>query len=222
MLRELAHVARHAPRTLALMRRLPQHELYATLIASADAAGLADRRLALVRGLTGHVVEIGCGTGAMFPHYRDVRVTALEPDADFATFARSAAAEAHTDIEVVDGTAERIPLAAGAADAAVVALVLCTVPSIDDACRELARVVRPGGQVRLLEHVRSPRRLAGKLMQLADPLWLRLNRQGCHMDRDPLPAIERAGLAVDRVESFQIWSAGLPAFPMRLVFATRR
>ena len=223
MIRELAHAARHAPGTLALMRRLPQHELYETLIARADAAGLAHRRVELVTGLRDRVLEIGCGTGAMFPHYRDVtRVTALEPDDAFAARARAAAAEASADITVISGTAEAIPLPDAAVDAAVVALVLCSVGSPDAVCRELARVVRPGGQVRFLEHVRSPRRLAGALMRLVDPLWLRLNRQGCHMDRDPIPAIEGAGLVVDRVEPFQIWSAGIPAFPMRLVFATRR
>jgi SAM-dependent methyltransferase len=223
VIRELAHAARHAPGTLALMRRMPQHELYETLIARADAAGLADRRGELVTGLRGRILEIGCGTGAMFRHYRHVtHVTALEPDDAFAARARVAAAEASADITVISGTAEAIPLPDGAVDAAVVALVLCSVASPEAVCRELARVVRPGGQVRLLEHVRSPRRLAGALMRLVDPLWLRLNRQGCHMDRDPVPALEGAGLVIDRVEPFQIWSAGIPAFPMRLVFATRR
>ena len=223
MIRELAHAAVHAPGAIALMRRLPQHEFYETLIGRADAAGLAHRRVELVTGLRGHVLEIGCGTGAMFPHYRHVtRVTALEPDAAFADRARAVAAEASADITVIAGTAEAIPLPDAAVDAAVVALVLCSVVSVDTVLRELARVVRPGGQVRFLEHVRSPNRVAGALMRLADPLWLRLNGQGCHMDRDPLPAIERAGLLIERVEPFQIWSAGIPAFPMRLVFATRR
>ena len=222
MIRELAHLALHTPRTLALMRRLPQHELYATLIARADADGLAARRRALIAGLTGHIVEIGAGTGAMFPHYPPhLRVTAVEPDEQFAGLAYSAAAEARATIEVVPGTAEAIPLPDRSADAAVVALVLCSVASVEAACAELARVVRPGGQVRFLEHVRSPGRIAGRLMKLVDPAWLRLNRQGCHLARDPLPAIAAAGLVIDRVEPFQIWSAGLPAFPMRLVFATR-
>ena len=223
MIRELAHVAVHAPGVIAMMRKLPQHALYETLIARADAAGLADRRRALVAGLAGHVLEIGCGTGAMFAHYAaGVTVIALEPDAAFADRAREVAAGAAATITVIEGTAEAIPLADAAVDAAVVALVLCSVGSVEAVCRELARVVRPGGQVRFLEHVRSEKRLAGALMRLADPVWLRLNGQGCHMDRDPLPAIAAAGLAVDRVEPFQIWSAGIPAFPMRLVFATRR
>jgi hypothetical protein len=69
MIAELAHFLRYAPATLALQRRLPQDQLYATLIARADAAGLANQRAVLVAGLRGHVVEIGCGTVAMFPWY---------------------------------------------------------------------------------------------------------------------------------------------------------
>jgi SAM-dependent methyltransferase len=94
MFAEIAHVLRHAPATLALKRRVPQHELYDTLIARADAAGLAGRRADLVEGLRGNVVEIGCGTGAMFAHYRDVTVTAIEPDEEFAARARVAARSA--------------------------------------------------------------------------------------------------------------------------------
>jgi SAM-dependent methyltransferase len=222
MLAEVFHLVRHAPATLALKRRLPQDELYATLMARADAAGLAERRRALVAGLRGHVLEIGCGTGAMFAHYDGVeRVTAIEPDAAFRAHAERAARDARVPIDVLDASGERIPLGDAAVDAVVVALVLCSVPSVDAVCGELARVVRPGGEVRLLEHVRSPRAVAGALMRAVDPLWLRLNGQGCHLSRDPLPALERAGIRVERVEPFQVWSPGIPAFPMRLIFARR-
>ena len=221
MLAELAHVLRHAPRTLLLKRRLPQEELYATLIARADAAGLADKRRALVAELRGHVLEIGCGTGAMFAHYRDgvTQVTAIEPDAAFAAVARKA--PSRLPIDVVEASGEAIPLPDASVDATVVALVLCSVPSVEAVCREIARVTKPGGEVRLLEHVRSDRRVAGALMHAANPLWLAINGQGCRMNRDPLPVLEAAGIAIDRVEPFQIWSAGLPAFPMRLIYARR-
>ena len=55
-------------------------------------------------------------------------------------------------------------------------------------------------------------------MNAVNPLWLRVNGQGCRLNRDPLPALERAGLSIERVEPFQIWSAGIPAFPMRLIY----
>lgn len=222
MLREIAHLFRHAPATLALKRRLPQDELYATLIARADAAGLGERRRALVAGLHGHVLEIGCGTGAMFAHYEGVdRVTGIEPDPAFAAHARVAARQARVPIEVVEASGEALPASDASVDAAVLALVLCSVPSVDAVCREIVRVVRPGGEVRLLEHVKSPRRVAGVLMNAIDPAWIRLNGQGCHLNREPVPVLERTGLQIERVEPFQIWSAGIPAFPMRLIYARR-
>lgn len=222
MLKELAHVLRHAPATLALKRRVPQDELYATLIARADEAGLADRRRALIAGLRGHVVEIGCGTGAMFPHYADAtRVTAIEPDPAFAARARTAAAGARIPIEVVEASGEAMPLDPGEADAVIVALVLCSVPSVRAVVDEIVRVVRPGGEIRLIEHVRSPRRVTGLLMDAVNPLWLYLNQQGCRLNRDPVPDLTAAGLAIDRVEPFQIWSEGIPAFPMRMIHARR-
>jgi ubiquinone/menaquinone biosynthesis C-methylase UbiE len=223
MIAELVHLFRHAPATLALKRRLPQDELYATLIARADAAGLADRRKQLVHGLHGHVLELGCGTGAMFAHYKDVdRVTAIEPDAAFASHARVAAANADVPIDVLEASGDAIPLTDASVDAIVVALVLCSVESVDAVVRELARVIRPGGSLRLIEHVRSSRRLRGLLMDAANPLWLRLNGQGCRMNRDPRPALEDAGFTIDRDEASQIWSAGIPAFPMRLIEAHAR
>jgi SAM-dependent methyltransferase len=217
VLAEILHLCRHAPATLALQRRLPQAELYATLIERADAAGLAARRAQLVAGLHGRVVEVGCGTGAMFQHYRDVEVIGIEPDATFAAHARSAARD--KPIQILEGTGEALPLPDASVDAAVLALVLCSVPSVEAVVREVVRVVRPGGAIRLLEHVRSPRRLAGALMDLANPLWLRVNKQGCRLNRDPIPTLERNHIRIDHIEPFQIWSAGLPAFPMRVISA---
>jgi SAM-dependent methyltransferase len=221
VLAEIAHVLRHAPATLALKRRSTQDELYATLVERMELAGMAERRRELVADLRGDVVEIGCGTGAMFRHYPAppaVHVRAVEPDP---AFAARALAAAPPHVEVIEARGERLPFADASADAAVVALVLCSVDSPDAVCAELARVVRPGGAVRLVEHVRSPRRVTGALMHAVDPLWLAVNGQGCHMDRDPLPALARAGIVVERNEPFQLWAAGVPAFPMRALYARR-
>ncbi len=218
MFAELLHLCRNAPGALKLKRELPQDELYAELIGRADRAGLADRRRALVADLCGRVVEIGCGTGAMFPYYEDADVLGIEPDPAFAAKARAAATGR---IEVREGSGEALPIEAGAMDAAVLALVLCSVPDDDAICREVARVVKPGGAVRLIEHVRSEKRVAGALMRAVDPLWCWINGQGCHLDRDPVPALERAGLRIESIDAFQIWSAGIPAFPMRAIRARR-
>jgi len=223
MFAELAHFIYHSPATLALKMRLPQHEFYDRLITRADAAGLAERRAMLVAGLSGHIVEIGCGTGAMFGVYEPpiTKVSAIEPDAAFADRARELAPQARVPVEVIAGSGDAIPLPDASCDAALFALVLCSVDSPQAVCREAARVVRPGGAIRLLEHVRSPRRIAGALMHAVNPIWLRVNGQGCRLDRDPVPPLEEAGFAIEHIEPFQVWSAGMPAFPMRLIYGRR-
>jgi len=222
VIRELAHFVRHAPRTLALQRQLDQGELYDRLCGQQDGLGLGAWRATLVGDLRGDLVEIGAGTGLMFPHYHaTARVTAIEPDGSFAALAEPRLAPAAATIGLAAGTAERLPFADASCDAAVFGLVLCSVADPTAALVEARRVLRPGGRVRLLEHVRSPRLVAGTLMRAANPLWRLANRQGCNMDRDPLPAIRASGLVVDRVESFQVFAPGLPAFPLRAVWAHR-
>jgi SAM-dependent methyltransferase len=219
VLREIGHFLWNAPGVLRLKGRLSQVELYQELMRRADAAGLDARRAALVGDLRGEIVEIGCGTGMMFGHYRaDARVSAVEPDEAFAALGREAAIG--KPVEVVSGRGEALPFESGRFDAAVSSLVLCSVDDPRRVLDEVRRVLRPGGELRLIEHVRSEARVAGWMMDRLDGAWLKLNAQGCHLNRDPLPAIAAAGFQVRAVEPFQVWSKGLPAFPMRLIRAT--
>lgn len=219
-MRGLLHFLRHVPGTLRLKRRLTQAELYDTLMDRADAAGLGARRDALVAGLRGHVLEIGAGTGRMFGRYAsDVRVTAIEPDAAFRERSVAPAASARAQVTVVDGTAEKLAFPDRRFDAAVVCLVLCSVASTTVVLQELRRVLKPGGELRLLEHVCSDRAVPGFFMRAFNWLWRLLNGQGCNMHRRPLPALAAAGFEVIEVEPFQVFSAGLPAFPMRRIVA---
>ena len=221
MLRELAHFTWHAPATLRLKARLPQDQLYETVIDRADAAGLGERRAALVADLRGDVLDLGSGTGRMFRYYdREARVAAVEPDPRFVEIAEQARQGAAATITLHAGTGEALPFESASFDAAVLALVLCSVDSPAAVLAEVRRVLRPGGQLRLIEHVRSERPVAGWLMDRVDGVWLRLNGQGCHLNRDPLPAIADAGFRVEQVERFQVFSAGLPAFPLRAIHAT--
>jgi SAM-dependent methyltransferase len=220
MMRELFHFLRHAPGTLRLKRRLTKPQLYDALMDRADAAGLGARRDALVAGLTGDILEIGAGTGRMFGRYEaEARVTAIEPDRDFGTCAAGAAASARAQVSVIEGTAERLPLPDASVDAAVVCLVLCSVNSVPAVLGELRRVVKPGGEVRLLEHVRSDRLIGGFFMRAFNWLWRLLNGQGCNMHRRPLQALRAAGFQVEEVEPCQVFSPGIPAFPLRLIMA---
>jgi SAM-dependent methyltransferase len=220
MLREIAHFVRHAPATAALKMRVSQEELYETVIGGADAAGLAEQRAALVRGLRGRVLEIGAGTGRMFSYYAsDVELVALEPDVRFIPRASEKARAAKCAVEVVVGSALDLPFDARSFDAIVSCLVLCSVADPARVLAEIARVARPDARVRLLEHVRSPRRVAGALMRLFDPVWVALNGQGCHMDRDTERTLVGAGFVLDAVHPCQVFAPGSPAFPIRRIEA---
>lgn len=221
MLREILHLIRHAPATLRLRQRLTQAELYDLLMHRSDRAGLAEQRRCLVAGLSGSVVELGCGTGLMFQYYADsVKLLAIDTDQEFLIEAHKRASRAAARIEARYGSAEAIPAPEQSQDAVVVSLMLCSIPDIDKVLAEVRRVLKPDGKLVLIEHVRSSGAVAGPLMDLFDPVWLYLNRQGCHMNRRPIEKLEQNGFVIGETVPFQIFAAGLPAFPMRRILAT--
>jgi len=214
MIWEIAHFLRNVPELRRLQKQLPRAVFMDTVNAKADAQGFADVRRELVDDLSGRVLEIGCGTGSMFRHYGNgVDLDAVEPDYDFRVLAVAKAKNAGA-IRVTDGDAMNLAFPDASFDAVVLGLVLCSVPSIERVLSEAFRVLRRQGRLRALEHVRSERPVPGFLMDIANPLWLRLNGQGCNWNRQPLPLIKAAGFQVDDVRAFQRFDPLLPAFPM--------
>ncbi len=212
-------------RTVRLVRHPLFARVYARLAPAMDRAGLADRRRRLLTGLTGRVVEIGSGSGLNFAHYpaEVAGVLAVEPEPSLLRYAVRNAARAPVPVALVDGTAEHVPGADAAFDAAVVCLVLCSVPDQRAALAELHRVIRPGGQLRFLEHVRADGRgLRGLQRVLDKTVWPALVG-GCHLSRDTLTGIEAAGFAVNRLERFRFPDGPLssPSSPHILGTATR-
>ena len=112
-----------------------------------------------------------------------------------------------------------LAFADGSFDAVVFGLVLCSVPSMERVLAEAFRVLRAGGQLRALEHVRSEEAVAGFLMDVTNRSWLRLNKQGCRWNRNPIGEIETAGFQIDDVMAFKRFDTVMPAFPMRRVKA---
>ncbi len=161
----------------------------------------------LVAGLSGSVIEIGCGPGGMFRHYplEVSTVLAIEPDAYLRELAEQAALATSVAgtplISVVEGRAEALQSADGSVDAVVCSLVLCSVPDLAAALAEIRRVLRPGGELRFYEHVRSSSRIVGLMEDAFTPMWRRV-AGGCHPNRDTASAIVRAGFEVDRVRRF--------------------
>ena len=180
-----------------------------------DRHGAAEHRRAAVAGLSGRVIEIGAGNGRMFACYPPTvtAVLAVEPEEHLRAAAVEAARSAPVPVTVVDGLAESLPGADGEFDAAVTALVLCSVPSPESALAEAFRVVRPGGELRFFEHVAAPSPgLLRRVQRLADAtLWPSL-MGGCHTARDTAAAIARSGFTITELARF-IFPATGPVGP---------
>jgi ubiquinone/menaquinone biosynthesis C-methylase UbiE len=158
----------------------------------------------LLAGLSGRVLELGAGNGVNFGHYPPAveEVVALEPEPFMRGKAQLAAANARVAVRVVDGVASRLPFESSTFDAAVASLVLCSVPELDAALSELRRVIRAGGELRFLEHVRADRSAKARLQVLFDRsrIWPLLGG-GCHCSRQTTDAIATAGFRVVELES---------------------
>jgi len=174
-------------------------------------------------GLSGRVLEIGAGVGTNFANYPSAvqQVVAVEPEPRLRAHARAAAAVAPVPVVVIGETAEAFsdgePF-----DAVVCSLVLCSVRDVSGVLRRMYSLLRPGGQLRYLEHVASagPR---GRLQRVADAtLWPRLFGN-CHTHRDTERSIVDAGFEVDtsrREWTLPVW-APLPVSELALGRARR-
>lgn len=148
-------------------------------------------------GLTGRVLEVGAGTGTNFEFYPDTvdEVVAVEPERRLADIAKHAAVRAAVPVTVTTDTVE--DYASGERfDAVVCSLVLCSVGDPDEVLRQLFARLRPGGELRYLEHVASSGARAG-LQKAADAtVWPRL-LGNCHTHRHTERSITAAGFVVD-------------------------
>ncbi|MCH9710723.1 MAG: class I SAM-dependent methyltransferase [Actinomycetia bacterium] len=149
-------------------------------------------------GLSGRVLEIGAGTGTNFAFYPDTvtEVVALEPERRLAALAGAAASSAPTPVTVDTGTVEKFA-EGGDFDAVVCSLVLCSVGDPEQVVGQLYSLLRPGGELRYLEHVAGtgPR---ARLQKFADAtLWPRM-AGNCHTHRHTEETIIAAGFRVDR------------------------
>lgn len=178
--------------------------VYTRASAAMDRRGGADHRRRLLAGLHGRVLELGAGHGANFAYYPDAvtEVVAVEPEPYLRRAAQVAAVDAPVPVEVRDGLADDLPVGDDEFDAAVVSLVLCSVPEQHTALTELRRVLRPGGELRFYEHVVASTPRLRWFQARVDVVWPYLTG-GCHTSRDTLAAIDLAGFEVTTHEAFR-------------------
>lgn len=203
------------------------HPIFArcwTLLDSVLGRDLEPLRARLLDGLSGRVIEIGAGTGANFAHYPPTvtEVLAVEPEPYLRERARRAARRAPVTVRVLAGHAEELEAADGELDGAVCCLVLCSVADQRLALAEIARVLRAGGELRFLEHVRADGRLRSGVQAALDGagIWPALGG-GCHCSRATLAAIEQAGFAPQRSERVALGPQIAPTNPVVLGVARR-
>jgi ubiquinone/menaquinone biosynthesis C-methylase UbiE len=187
-------------------------------LAKVEQAGLRERRRELLAGAAGQVLEIGAGTGANLAHYsREVEaLTLTEPEPAMLRRLRQRAREQSPTATVLRAPAEDLPFQDDSFDVVVSTLVLCGVGDQPRALRELHRVLRPGGELRFIEHVRSDQ---ARLARRQDRMNV-VNRfmVGCECNRPTLDTIESGGFDVVRVERSTM--PNVPSFVSPLISGT--
>ncbi len=168
--------------------------LYDVGMALVEATGLRRWRAWLTGGVAGgRVLDIGCGTGRNLALFgKGVRAIGVDPCPQSLRQARRRA----PGVPLVRARAEALPFRDGAFDTVVSGLAFCSVGDVPRGLGEVRRVLKPGGALRMLEHVRSRRPLAAWVQARTQPAWTWFTG-GCHPNRDTEAAVAAAGFVVD-------------------------
>jgi ubiquinone/menaquinone biosynthesis C-methylase UbiE len=182
---------------------------YDRALKATEENGLGAMRAELLAEATGRVVEIGAGTGVNVGLYGEAveDLTLVEPDPHMAARLRdrlgeregAAAGGPATATRLVEAPAEALPFDADSFDTAVATLVLCTVPDPVAAIGELARVLKPGGRLLFIEHVRSDDPGSARWQDRFEKPW-RFLADGCYCNRDTAATLGASSFAVERLD----------------------
>lgn len=180
------------------------------------------QRQKLVPSARGRVLEVGIGSGLNLPFYDPASVTGvwgLDPSSELTEMASDAAGRVPFDVEFVSAGAEEIPLGSDAFDTVVLTYTLCTITDTPSALREIARVLKPGGELLFCEHGLAPDAGVRRWQNGVNPIWRRLGG-GCNLNRDIPGLIEHGGFEISGMEtmyipgwrpaSFNYWGSAVP------------
>lgn len=159
-------------------------------------------RRKIVPAATGHVLEIGAGSGLNLPFYSQqvTRLYALDPSQALLEMARARPQPEGISVEFLERSAEEIPLEDRSIDTVVTTWSLCTIPDATKALREAARVLKPGGNLLFVEHGHAPDPAVQTWQCRFDPLWTRI-AGGCHLDRRIDRLVRGAGFEILSLET---------------------
>jgi ubiquinone/menaquinone biosynthesis C-methylase UbiE len=188
---------------------------YDRALKATEENGLGAMRAALLAGARGRVIEVGAGTGVNVDLYGKIEdLTLVEPDAHMAAQLRARIAARSPGITAIDSwrlapdapparlveaPAEALPFADDTFDTAVATLVLCTIPDPVAAIAELARVLKPGGRLLFIEHVRSDDPDRARWQDRLEKPW-RFMADGCHCNRDTEANLRASAFEIETVE----------------------
>lgn len=175
--------------------------LYDRAFEATEEAGLREMRRQVLSEARGRTIDIGAGTGANLELYREdvTDLVLTEPDPHMLKQLHVRVAESAADAEAIDAPAEKLPFPDASFDTAVFTLVLCTVPNPQAALDEAARVLKPGGKLLFVEHVRAEDAGLARWQDRLEKPW-RFIGDGCHCNRDTVATIEASPFTVEQVE----------------------
>jgi len=150
----------------------------------------------------GRVLEIGIGSGLNLPHYdtRAREIVGLDPSPRLIAMTRRLAERHAVPVELIEGSAEAIPLDRHSIDTVLTTWTLCSIPQVSVALAEMRRVLKPGGNLLFVEHGRAPEPSVRSWQDRLTPAWKCVGG-GCHLNRPIRELIERAGFSILYLET---------------------
>lgn len=174
-------------------------------------APIARQRRKVIPRASGRVLEIGIGTGLNLAYYDRAKVKSLvgiDPAVEMHSLARRRSAQHGVPVELLQLSAEQLPVSSRSVDCVVCTYSLCSIASPGDALREMHRVLKPGGKLLFAEHGLAPDQAVARWQARIEPYWRRI-AGGCHLTRNVPELLREAGFSATFEARYVAWPKSL-------------